>query len=176
MTGSVVHTDPKQIVKTHYLYPGTIFAHRDRHLVTTILGSCVAVCVWHEKSGVGGINHYLLPLWNGEGLPTPKYGNVAISRLVEKIQGIAGGGTLIAKVFGGASMWSQTSGALAVGERNVELAFNTLEEMKVKVVSQDVGGGLGRKIIFDTESGSVLLRRNPSVAMRAYMPNNLKSS
>lgn len=171
-----MYTDSELTVKTHYLYPGTIFTHRDQHLVTTILGSCVAVCVWHEKSRVGGINHYLLPLWNGDGLPTPKYGNVAIPRLVEKIRSIAGGGTLIAKVFGGASMWSQTSGALAVGERNVELAFNTLEDMKIKVVSQDVGGGMGRKIIFDTESGSVLLRRNPSVAMRANIPNNVKSS
>ena len=105
-----MYTDSELTVKTHYLYPGTIFTHRDQHLVTTILGSCVAVCVWHEKSRVGGINHYLLPLWNGDGLPTPKYGNVAIPRLVEKIRSIAGGGTLIAKVFGGASMWSQTSG------------------------------------------------------------------
>lgn len=162
-----MQTDPNPEVKKHYLYPGTIFTHRDRHLVTTILGSCVAVCIWHEKSRVGGINHYLLPLWNGDGLPTPKYGNVAIERLVSKIRTVAGGGPLIAKVFGGASMWTQTSGALAVGERNVELAFHTLEEMKIKVASQDVGGGLGRKIIFDTESGGVLLRRNPSVAMRA---------
>lgn len=164
-----MYTDQNQIVNKHYLFPGTIFAHRDRHRVTTILGSCVAVCVWHEQARVGGINHYLLPLWNGDGLPTPKYGNIAIDRLVEKIRLIAGGGALIAKVFGGASMWSQTSGALAVGERNVELAFSTLEEMKIKVVSQDIGGGLGRKIIFDTESGSVLLRRNPGVAMRAAM-------
>ena len=162
-----MHTEQNQAVNTHYLYPGTIFTHRDRHLVTTILGSCVAVCIWHEKAKIGGINHYLLPLWNGEGLPTPKYGNVAIDRLVEKVRSVAGSGKIIAKVFGGASMWTQTSGALAVGERNVELAFSTLEEMKITVVSQDVEGGMGRKIIFDTESGSVLLRRNPSVAMRA---------
>ena len=171
-----MHTDQNQVVNKHYLYPGTIFTHRDRHLVTTILGSCVAVCVWHERARIGGINHYLLPLWNGDGLPTPKYGNIAIDRLVEKIRMIAGGGILIAKVFGGASMWSQTSGALAVGERNVELAFSTLEEMKIKIVSQDVGGGLGRKIIFDTESGGVLLRRNPGVVLRAEIKHGKSSA
>lgn len=144
-----------------------IFSHRERHLVTTVLGSCVAVCIWNERARVGGINHYLLPLWNGEGLATPKYGNIAIGRLVDKVQTMSGAGPLIAKVFGGASMWSQVSGALAVGERNIELAFRILEELKIKVVSQDVGGEMGRKVIFDTESGSVLLRRNPSVAMRA---------
>lgn len=156
-----------QPVNTHYLYPGAIFTHKERHLVTTVLGSCISVCIWHEKARIGGINHYLLPLWNGDGLPTPKYGNVAIERLVEKVRKIAGSGTLVAKVFGGASMWSQASGALAVGDRNIEFAYNNLEELKIKIVSQDVGGGMGRKVIFDTESGSVLLRRNLSVAMRA---------
>ena len=158
-----------QNTKTHYLFPGTIFVHKDQHLVTTVLGSCVAVCIWHAKAGVGGVNHYLLPLWNGEGLPTPKYGNVAIPRLIEKIRRIAGEGELIAKVFGGASMWARSEGALAVGERNVELAFNVLEEEKIKIISQDVWGEMGRKIIFDTKTGSVLLRRNPNVAMRARM-------
>lgn len=156
-------------VPTHYLYPGAIFVPRKRHLVTTVLGSCVSVCLWHADAQVGGINHYLLPLWNGDGLPTPKYGNVAIMRLIEKVRGLAGNdGTLIAKVFGGASMWEQSgSGALAVGERNVELALRMLDEQKVKIVGKDVHGGMGRKIIFDTETGSVLLKRNPSVAMRA---------
>jgi chemotaxis protein CheD len=162
-----LNTNPNQPVNTHYLYPGTIFTHKGRHLVTTVLGSCISVCLWNEKARVGGINHYLLPLWNGEGLPTPKYGNIAIDRLLEKVSKIAGSGPLVAKVFGGASMWSQASGALAVGERNIELAFRILEEKKVKIISQDVGGGMGRKIIFDTESGSVLLKRNPSVSMRA---------
>lgn len=153
--------------KTHYLFPGTIFVHKDQHQVTTVLGSCVSVCLWHPRAQVGGINHFLLPLWNGEGLPTPKYGNVAITRLIEKVTRIAGSGELIAKVFGGASMWSRAEGALAVGERNVELALRVLEEQKIQVVSQDVWGEMGRKIIFDTKTGSVLLRRNPNVAMRA---------
>ena len=158
-----------ETIKTHYLFPGTIFVHKDQHLVTTVLGSCVAVCIWHPRKQIGGINHYLLPLWNGEGLPTPKYGNIAITRLIEKVRRLAGDGELIAKVFGGASMWSRTEGALAVGERNVELAFSLLEEEKIKVISQDVWGEMGRKVIFDTKTGSVLLRRNPNVAMRAKL-------
>ena len=161
-----------QNIKTHYLFPGTIFVHKEQHLVTTVLGSCVAVCIWHPKAEIGGINHYLLPLWNGEGLPTPKYGNIAISRLIEKVRRTAGEGELIAKVFGGASMWSRAEGALAVGERNVELAFSVLEEEKIKIVGQDVWGEMGRKVIFDTKTGSVLMRRNPNVAMRAKLKEN----
>ena len=165
----ITETPDTNSQRRHYLYPGTIFVHRQPHLITTVLGSCVAVCLWNQTAQLGGINHYLLPLWNGEGLPTPKYGNIAITRLIEKVRNIAGPGELVAKVFGGASMWSRAEGALAVGERNVELAFRTLEEEKIKIVSQDVWGEMGRKLIFDTKTGSVLLRRNPNVAMRAKM-------
>ena len=164
-----------QKAKSHYLFPGTIFAHRQPHLVTTVLGSCVAVCIWHPQAQVGGINHYLLPLWNGEGLPTPKYGNIAITRLVEKVRSLAGDGELIAKVFGGASMWFLSDQALSVGQLKVELAFDLLAEQKIKIVSQDVWGELGRKIIFDTGTGKVLLRRNQGVANRTALKTKPRS-
>ena len=143
----------------HYLYPGTLFTHREPHIVTTVLGSCVSVCLWDSAQRVGGINHYLLPLWNGEGLPTPKYGNIAISKLIEKVQTLGAGTKLVAKVFGGASMWEKTDGLLAIGQRNIELAFDLLEQHRIPVISRDVGGPVGRKIIFNTAEGTVLLKR-----------------
>lgn len=147
----------------HYLYPGTLFVHREPHVVTTVLGSCVSVCLWDAAARVGGINHYLLPLWNGEGLPTPKYGNIAIAKLVEKVQSLGGGGKLVAKVFGGASMWEKTEGLLAIGQRNCELALELLEQHRIPVVGSDLGGPVGRKIIFHTGDGSVLLKRQRSL-------------
>ena len=74
--------------KSHYLYPGELFVHREPHVVSTVLGSCISVCLWDPERRLGGINHFLLPLWNGEGLPTPKYGNIAISRLIEKMEAL----------------------------------------------------------------------------------------
>jgi chemotaxis protein CheD len=146
-------------VSRHYLYPGTLFVHREPHLVTTVLGSCVAVCLWDQGSRVGGINHYLLPLWNGEGLPTPRYGNIAIIKLIDKVRAMGAGSKLIAKVFGGASMWEKTDGLLAVGQRNIELAIELLDQQRIPVVSSDFGGSVGRKIIFHTGDGTVLLKR-----------------
>jgi len=143
----------------HYLYPGTLFAHRQPHLITTVLGSCVSVCLWDSAVRVGGINHYLLPLWNGEGLPTPKYGNIAIGKLIEKVQALGAGSKLVAKVFGGASMWEKTDGLLAIGQRNIELALDMLEQHRIPIVSRDLGGPVGRKIIFHTADGTVLLKR-----------------
>lgn len=146
-------------VGRHYLYPGTLFAHRHPHQVTTVLGSCVSVCLWDSVARVGGINHYLLPLWNGDGLPTPKYGNIAIVKLIEKVQALGAGSKLVAKLFGGASMWEKTDGLLAIGQRNIELAAEILEQHRIPVVSSDLGGCAGRKIIFHTADGTVLLKR-----------------
>jgi len=151
----------------HYLYPGTLFAHRDPHLVATLLGSCVAVCLWDPAVRVGGINHYLLPLWNGEGLPTPKYGNIAIVKLIEKVRALGAGNKLIAKVFGGASMWEKTDGLLAVGQRNIELAIEMLDQQRIPVVGSDLGGPVGRKIIFHTGDGTVLLKRQRALHAEA---------
>jgi len=65
---------------THFLYPAALFASRTPHMVTTILGSCVAICLYDPILKFGGINHYMLPLWNGQGLASPKYGNIAIEK------------------------------------------------------------------------------------------------
>lgn len=159
--------DPGEILpERHYLYPGTIFVHRQPHLVTTVLGSCVSVCLWNQSARFGGINHYLLPLWNGEGLPTPKYGNIAIAKLVEKVKEMsAPGDKLIAKVFGGASMWEKADGLLAIGQRNIEFAIETLESCRITIVSSDLGGQQGRKLIFNSGDGSVLLRRQRAMRL-----------
>jgi len=146
-----------------YLFPAEIFVTSEPTMVSTVLGSCVAVCLWDSRFAIGGINHYLLPLWNGDGLATPKYGNIAIRQLVEKV--VAQGGdrkNIQAKIFGGAAMWSNTEGFFAIGLRNIELAQQQLKELQIPVVASDVGGMLSRKIFFNTGDGSVLLRRHRS--------------
>lgn len=163
MNPTMTAPQPETLAR-HYLYPGTLFVHRQPHLVTTVLGSCVAVCLWNQTAQFGGINHYLLPLWNGEGLPTPKYGNIAITKLIEKIQNLSQpGDKLIAKVFGGASMWEKTEGLLAVGQRNIDYALETLEAQRIPLISSDLGGDHGRKLIFNSGDGTVLMRRQRSM-------------
>jgi hypothetical protein len=56
----------------HYLVAGTLFAHEKRYMVTTVLGSCVSVCLWDGILNRVGINHYMLPFWKGDGLASPK--------------------------------------------------------------------------------------------------------
>jgi len=146
--------------ESRYLYPGMLFAEPGDYSVTTVLGSCVSVCLWDPASRTGGINHYLLPLWNGDGLRTPKYGNIAIPMLVEKLlQAGCARGNLKAKVFGGASVLEGWSGLLNVGERNIHFAEGALEEARIPVIGKDVGGTSGRKLLFVTGSGDVYVRK-----------------
>jgi len=150
---------PLHIENSHYLLPGNLFAHRDEHEVTTVLGSCVSVCLWDPVSQVGGINHYMLPLWNGEGLASPRYGNIAITKLLEKMQDLgADRKNLRAKVFGGGDMLKATSAFLNIGERNVNLAQDMLREWSIPIVSSNTGGKNGRKLIFNTRTGVVLVK------------------
>ncbi len=125
--------------------------------VTTILGSCVAVCLWDRYLGIGGINHYMLPTWNGMELASPKYGNIAIERLVERmVQLGCQKKNLVAKVFGGGEVISVSSSSMHIGERNVMVANTMLEEMNIPVIGRSTGGNNGRKIIFNTHTGEVL--------------------
>jgi chemotaxis protein CheD len=147
-------------VKEHYLFPGNVFAHREPHLVTTVLGSCVSVCLWDPVRKMGGINHYMLPLWNGEGLASPRYGNIAITRLIERMLELGSKKKVLkAKVFGGGEVLKGAKGIMNVGERNIILAKDILKAEGIPIISSDVGGATGRKLIVNTATGSVLMKR-----------------
>ena len=157
---AIKHMEINEKDHEHFLYPGTLFAHMEPYVITTILGSCIAVCLWDPILKYGGMNHYLLPLWNGDGLPSPKYGSIAIPKLIEKMLSFGSNKrSLKAKVFGGASLIKQTSGLLNVGERNITLAEDLLAEEGIPVISGDVGGDQGRKIFLQTNTGMVKLKK-----------------
>jgi chemotaxis protein CheD len=98
-------------------------------------------------------------LWNGQGLASPKYGNIAIERLVEKMVSLgAKRSNLQAKVFGGGEVIETTISQFNIGARNIQLAFESLEELRIPVIAKSVGGKLGRKIEYDTATGEVKQR------------------
>ena len=150
-------------VPKHFLHPCTIFAHPQEHWVATLLGSCVAVCLWDPVLAVGGINHYMLPLWNGEGLPVPKYGNIAIDKLIEKMLVLgAQKERLVARIFGGAKVLSTDMGTFRVGSRNITLARELLATHRLPIVEAEVGGEQGMRVLFNTRTGIATVHRmNP---------------
>jgi len=146
-------TREQQDRPSFYLHPGRIHASAEPVAVTTILGSCVAVCLWDPTTKIGGINHFVLPQHVSNGESSPRFGNIAMEWLVEQLTSRGCRvRNLTAKVFGGASVLSNM--ARNIGQDNVTLALAHLAELGITVVAQDVGGKRGRKLVFHTDDGN----------------------
>jgi len=143
---------------TQFLFPSHVAVSNTFSDLHTLLGSCVAVCLYDPVTKCGGMNHYMVPLWNGEGLESPKYGNIAIEMLLQKLSDIgAQRKSLVAKMFGGASQYHSNS-ILNVGERNILVAQTMLDKLRIPIVASSMGGNRGRKIIFNTQTGEVMMK------------------
>jgi chemotaxis protein CheD len=101
----------------------------------------------------------MLPLWNGDGLASPKYGNIANELLIKKMIG-HGSKTenLIAKFFGGARMLDDQDKIFDIGKCNVALAFDNYAAYGIEIAKGSTGGSRGRKILFNTHTGEVMLK------------------
>jgi chemotaxis protein CheD len=144
-----------------YLHPGQLVATREPTVVTTILGSCVAVCLWDEVGGAGGVNHYLLPEGAGTDASALRFGNVAIEALIDRLLRLgAQRGRLRAKVFGGACISAvfarQTPN---LGATNVTCALDGLAREGLRVDAFDTGGARGRKLLFQTDDGAAWVKQ-----------------
>jgi chemotaxis protein CheD len=149
---------PNLTRQRHFLQPGHLLVPGAPTTITTILGSCVAVCIWDAGRQVGGMNHFMLPMPAAGSAASPRFGNVAMDELVSRLR--AAGGRLPfmrARVFGGACMFAGMQSAEHLGHKNAELALDFLSRRGIDVVEVEVGGNRGRKLTFNTDEGSVCL-------------------
>lgn len=139
---------------TAYLMPGGVLVASEPTRCTTILGSCVSVCLFDVFAGVGGINHFLLPGSPPAADAEPlRWSSSACAELYERVVSAgAARGRLQVKVFGGASVGVHRGG-MRIGERNVEAAMAAVTGWRLLPVASDVGGVAGRKLVFETHSG-----------------------
>jgi chemotaxis protein CheD len=120
----------------------------------TILGSCVAVCLWDARLGLGGMNHFLLPRSASAYVTSLRYGDMAMAELVNALSALGSRPSqLSARVYGGASVLAGLSDAWQLGERNVVFAMEWLTEAGIVVEARDVLGRLARRVEFDLTSG-----------------------
>jgi chemotaxis protein CheD len=138
---------------------GEIAVSKEAATLETILGSCVAVCLWDDKFRIGGLNHYLLP---HEQPNTPKstvYGATSIDALVEQV--VAAGAdirNLQAQIFGGGSVITDLDDIFNIGVENVRIAQIKLQEYDIPIVSAHVRAKQGIRVIFKTLSGEVTVK------------------
>jgi len=143
-----------------FIHVGQIYIGVKPTEISTVLGSCVAVCLYDKVRAIGGMNHYLLPLWNGNGLQSPKFGNISIQRMVQSMFDIGcNAHTMEAKIFGGAAInISSESDDMMIGKRNILTAEEILAEHQIPIVARDVGGNSGRRILMRSDVGKILLK------------------
>jgi chemotaxis protein CheD len=140
----------------YYLEPGYIYCSREQAQLQTVLGSCVAVCLWDEKLKFGGMNHFLLPSTRDPEKATAQYGNVATVELVKMMEK-AGSRRhdMRAQILGGAV--PPGLGGPDIGRENTEVARALLKRRAIQVLSEDTGGNMGRKVVFDTGTGHLMV-------------------
>jgi chemotaxis protein CheD len=146
---------------TTFVHTGEIAVTSTSTLMSTILGSCVSICLWDPRTGAGGMNHFLLPDQVSNGMSTPRFGNVAVTALLSRLELLgARSAGLQAKIFGGASVLDNgVAHREALGARNAELARVLLTLAGIPIVAEDVGGTRGRKLIFRTGDGAAWVRK-----------------
>lgn len=148
------------------LLPGDYYVTQNDELIDTVLGSCVSACIRDPDTGVGGMNHFMLPgceqgnnsKWGGEKALQTRFGVPAMRMLIDDImrQG-ARKNRLEVKLFGGGRVMAMD--ANNVGERNIDFALQFLENEGLEVVAQDTGGDHPRKVKFFPQTGKVMVKR-----------------
>jgi chemotaxis protein CheD len=161
-------TGNSKITPTIYLKPGEWFSGQERAIIKTILGSCIAVTMFHRRTRCAAICHALMPACEKKmgcsGCESySRYAECIIQRMAKGFlqKGIKAEDIEV-KLFGGADSLSVDSGrksSLSVGTRNFEQARTSIEKERLRLSGSDVGGTKGRKLFFDTHTGEVLLKR-----------------
>jgi chemotaxis protein CheD len=144
-------------IKRIFLSPGDVACAAEPTLITTVLGSCVAVTLWDSERHIGGLNHFVLPP-GAQPRSSARYGDVAMEELLQGMERLgAKPRNLRAKVFGGASVLTAADRD-SVGAANVRFALDVLERRGIAIAARRVGGQRGRLLVFNTETGDAFVR------------------
>jgi chemotaxis protein CheD len=146
------------------ILPGEFYWTFKDMLIVTVLGSCVSACIRDRVSGIGGMNHFMLPDGGGDGSnplisASARYGTYAMELLInELLKSGARRENLEAKVFGGGNVLRGLT-ALNVGERNAAFVRAYLKAEGIRVLAEDLNDIFPRKVYFFPRTGRVLVKK-----------------
>ena len=129
-------------------------------VLKTVVGSCIALCLWDPGIKLGGMAHIMLPQRNGDAnAPEGKYADTAVKALIRDMKKSGANTARIQAMFaGGASMFLRSkNGGFSVGDRNIDAVRELLEEHKISLSTESVGGTTGRKVMMDCSNGAVTI-------------------
>ncbi len=146
------------------ILPGQYYYTSEDMLIVTVLGSCVSACIRDRTTGLGGMNHFMLPDGGGNEINSPvsasmRYGTYAMEVLInDLLKAGARRENMEAKVFGGGAVLRGFT-AINVGERNAEFVMSYLKMEKIRVLAEDLNDIHPRKVYFFPRSGKVLVKK-----------------
>lgn len=154
--------DKKSGMPTAKILPGEFYVTGHDELITTVLGSCISACVRDPIAGIGGMNHFMLPLQNANSTTdnlsnAARYGNFAMEQMINDI--LRNGGNrarLEIKIFGGGKVMK---GMTDVGKRNIDFAREYIELEAINLLAEDVGGMYPRKVVYSPKSGKARIKK-----------------
>lgn len=163
--------DKQQGVYAAKILPGEFYISTGGEMIVTVLGSCISACVRDKYKGVGGMNHFMLPVQreNMESGPlsslseSARYGNWAMEYLINEI--LKNGGdkrNLEVKVFGGGKVL-ESMNKIDIGKKNIDFVHQFIENEALQLVAEDVGGLYPRKVLYFPDTGSVKVRKLKTV-------------
>jgi len=129
--------------------PGEIIVTSESRPLISIAARGVVVCLWEKVTHYAGMCCFMMPATTDPSKATGQYGNVAVVKLISMLRDFEGCGKIEAQIFGGAHKNEHDT----TGEENIRIARKILTAKEIPIISEDVGGLVGRKILFDVETG-----------------------
>jgi chemotaxis protein CheD len=144
------------------ILPGEYYFTGKPMMIVTVLGSCVAACIRDRVSGIGGMNHFMLPEGGESGCASAssmRYGSYAMEVLINQLlKAGARRENLEAKVFGGGNVLRGFT-SINVGERNAQFVRDYLRDADIRILAEDLNDIHPRKVYFFPETGKVLVKK-----------------
>jgi chemotaxis protein CheD len=153
--------DKKQNISMAKILPGEFYVTAHNEAIVTILGSCISACIRDPKVGIGGMNHFMLPISHSatpiEKENAARYGNFAMEQMINDI--LRNGGqrkNLEIKIFGGGRVMK---GVTDVGKKNIHFVKEYIALEKLTLLAEDVGGKFPRKVLYYPQTGKVKIKK-----------------
>jgi chemotaxis protein methyltransferase CheR len=141
------------------IHAGELHATRENIEIKTLLGSCIAACLYDPVAKVGGMNHFLLPSTSSDDFERLRFGAFAMEMLINNLMTLgADRQRLKAKVFGGANVLEGVTSRPTVGERNAAFVREFLAKEHIEIVSERLGGNRGLDVRFHPVTGRAFAR------------------
>ena len=146
------------------IHPGEYYISDENELIGTLLGSCVAVCIFDPVAKIAGMNHFMLPgrISSSDIFAdrSARYGITAINELISSISQRGGvKGRFVSKIFGGGHMIDVENKSSTIPLDNIRLAKVMMEMEDIHIAKIDVGGNFTRKLLMDATNGKVYLKK-----------------